>query len=188
MFISHFSVIPWFLHTLYITEVENCTFQGGFISTLERNQDQKVFKNVFLILWSQNHYCILSYQSISQFSIAVTNIWENQLMWERFILAMVSEIVFYLFIYLNFFLILFNVFWFLWCCDWTQGLMHARQALYHQATSQPLIFYYSFIHMCVHFFGSFLPLLFLLPRYPTSPSLPGRICPALISNFVEEKT
>jgi hypothetical protein len=48
-------------------------------------------------------------------------------------------------------------------------------------------FYYSFIHMCIHCLGHFSP----LPPPPLSPphppSLPGRTCSALISNFVEEK-
>jgi hypothetical protein len=43
--------------------------------------------------------------------------------------------------------------------------------------------FYSFIHMYIHF--STLP---LPPASPlTLPSLPGRTCSALISNFVEEK-
>jgi hypothetical protein len=50
------------------------------------------------------------------------------------------------------------------------------------------IFYYSFIHMCVHCLGHFSS----LPPSPTLSlplaSLPGRTCSALISNFVEEKT
>jgi hypothetical protein len=48
------------------------------------------------------------------------------------------------------------------------------------------IFYYSFIHMCIHCLGPFSP---PTPSPPSSPppSLPGRTCSALISNFVEEK-
>jgi hypothetical protein len=44
---------------------------------------------------------------------------------------------------------------------------------------------YSFIHMCIHYLGHLSP---LPPLSPPTPSLPGRTCSALFSNFVEEKT
>jgi hypothetical protein len=50
-------------------------------------------------------------------------------------------------------------------------------------------FSYSFIHMCIHCMGHVSPPPgpSLLPS-PPLPSLPGRTCSALFSNFVEEKT
>jgi hypothetical protein len=50
------------------------------------------------------------------------------------------------------------------------------------------LFYYSFIHMCIHFFGSFIPSAPLPHLLPASPLVPGRSCSAFITNFVEEKT
>jgi hypothetical protein len=44
------------------------------------------------------------------------------------------------------------------------------------------LFFFSFIHMCIHYLGHFSSLSSLLP-----PSLSGRICSALTSNFVEER-
>jgi hypothetical protein len=44
---------------------------------------------------------------------------------------------------------------------------------------------YSFIHVCIHCLGHFFP---LLPSSLPPPSVPGRSCSALITNFVEEKT
>jgi hypothetical protein len=49
-------------------------------------------------------------------------------------------------------------------------------------------YYYSFIHMCIHCLGHFSPLPPSPTLSPPTPSLPGRTCCALISNFVEEKT
>jgi hypothetical protein len=42
-----------------------------------------------------------------------------------------------------------------------------------------LFIFYSFIHMYIHVWAISLP---------HHPSLPGRTCSALLSNFVEEKT
>jgi hypothetical protein len=48
-------------------------------------------------------------------------------------------------------------------------------------------FFNSFIHMCIHCFGSFLPLAPSRTLFPLPPSVPGRSCSAFISSFVEEK-
>jgi hypothetical protein len=48
-------------------------------------------------------------------------------------------------------------------------------------------FLHSFIHMCIHCLGHFSPLLPAPSLSPQHPSLLGRTCPALFSNFVEEK-
>jgi hypothetical protein len=48
----------------------------------------------------------------------------------------------------------------------------------------PLLFY-SFIHMCIHCLGHSSPCPPPTP-FPPTPSLPGRTCSALFSNFVEE--
>jgi hypothetical protein len=52
-----------------------------------------------------------------------------------------------------------------------------------------IVLFFLFIYSHVHtVFGPFLPLAHHpLPLLP-SPSLPGRTCSALLSNFVEEKT
>jgi hypothetical protein len=50
-----------------------------------------------------------------------------------------------------------------------------------------------FIHMCIQYLGPFSPLSPPLPycshplSLPPTPSLPGRNCSVLISNFVEER-
>jgi hypothetical protein len=49
-------------------------------------------------------------------------------------------------------------------------------------------FFYLFIHICIHCLGHFSLLLPAPSLSPHAISLPGRICSALISNFVEEKT
>jgi hypothetical protein len=48
-------------------------------------------------------------------------------------------------------------------------------------------FFYSFTHTCIHCLGHFYPLLADSSLFPLLHLLPGRICSALISNFVEEK-
>jgi hypothetical protein len=47
-------------------------------------------------------------------------------------------------------------------------------------------FLYSFIHMCIHCLSHFSPLPPAPLSPPPPPSLPGRICSALFSNFVED--
>jgi hypothetical protein len=42
----------------------------------------------------------------------------------------------------------FGVFFFFWCWDQTQGLVHASQALCHRATSQPLSM--NFVSLILH--------------------------------------
>jgi hypothetical protein len=52
-----------------------------------------------------------------------------------------------------------------------------------------------FIYMCIQYLGHFSPHPCPLPQpllpvpshFPPTPSLPGRNCSALISNFVEER-
>jgi hypothetical protein len=54
----------------------------------------------------------------------------------------------------------------------------------------PFLFIYLFIssiHMCIHCLGHFSPLPPAPHSLPFPPSLSGRICSALISNFVEER-
>jgi hypothetical protein len=79
------------------------------------------------------------------------------------------------------------IIFFWWCWVLNSGFMLARQGLYclsHASAQYIHSFYYSFIHMCIHCLGLFSPF-----SPSLSPlSLPGRICSALISNFVEEKT
>jgi hypothetical protein len=55
-------------------------------------------------------------------------------------------------------------------------------------TGDKLFKNYSFIHMCIHCLGHFSPLPPPLPFLPLPPSVPGRSCSALITNFVVEKT
>jgi hypothetical protein len=53
------------------------------------------------------------------------------------------------------------------------------------------VFFYSFIHMCIHCLGYFSTLPHsptISPLPPLPPSVPGRSSSALITNFVEEKT
>jgi hypothetical protein len=59
--------------------------------------------------------------------------------------------------------------------------------LRHQAFKKPSRWFFknSFIHMCIHCLSHFSP---PAPLPPHPPSLLGRTCSALISNFVEEKT
>jgi hypothetical protein len=47
------------------------------------------------------------------------------------------------------------------------------------------LFVYSYVHTL---FGPFFPSTPAPSLYPPLPSLPDRICSALVSNFVEEKT
>jgi hypothetical protein len=49
-------------------------------------------------------------------------------------------------------------------------------------------FLFSFIHICIHYLGHFSSLSRALFLSSPLPSLPGRTCFALFSNFVEEKT
>jgi hypothetical protein len=54
-------------------------------------------------------------------------------------------------------------------------------------TSFSFFIVYSFIHMCIHCLGYHSPLP-LAPSFSLPPpSLPGRTCSALFSNFIEEK-
>jgi hypothetical protein len=54
--------------------------------------------------------------------------------------------------------------------------------------TQIFYFFYSFIHMCIHCLGHFSTLLPSPTLSPLLPSVPGRSCSALITNFVVEKT
>jgi hypothetical protein len=80
-----------------------------------------------------------------------------------------------------------------WVVKSPKGIYHIKKLHFSVLQANKLAFlficlFYSFIHMCVHCLGHFSP----LPPAPTlsspTPSLPGRTCSALISNFVEEKT
>jgi hypothetical protein len=63
-----------------------------------------------------------------------------------------------------------------------------KQLYIHILTFLYFYFLNSFIHMCIHCLGHFSP----LPPPPSSSphhlSLPGRICSALISNYVEKES
>jgi hypothetical protein len=54
--------------------------------------------------------------------------------------------------------------------------------------SRPFVYFYSFIHMCMHCLDHFCPLSPAPTLSPYTNSLQGRTCSALIPNIVEEKT
>jgi hypothetical protein len=69
-------------------------------------------------------------------------------------------------------------------CSWSQNLDPTVEWAFFLS-----FFYFLFIYSYVHIlFGSFLPPAPHPLPFPATPSLPGRTCSALISNFVEEKT
>jgi hypothetical protein len=74
--------------------------------------------------------------------------------------------------------------WALWQSSW-----HSSKTEYERTQNISLIIFLLFIYSHVlTLFGSFLLPAPLCHPLPFSPSLPGRTCSALISNFGEEKT